>query len=110
MTVRGPRHSFEEFARLGQKFYDEKVVPTLRPEDKDLFVAIDIESGEFAIHPKDVQAIQLLYERCPDAQPWLMRVGHRGAYRMGMRSVMGCGKAFVLSINTDQTDDQSLPT
>jgi hypothetical protein len=83
MAVRQPRHSNEEFARLGKKYYDEKVVPALRPEDNDCFVAIDIESGEFAIHANDYQATENLLQRVPDAQIWLARVGHRAAYRMG---------------------------
>lgn len=83
MAVRGPRHSPEEFLRLGTKYYEENVVPTLRPEDQDCFVAIDIDSGDFAIHQDDYTATELLREKRPDAQTWLARVGHRAAYRFG---------------------------
>jgi hypothetical protein len=89
MAVREPRHSPEEFARRGKELYDEKVTPALRPEDQDCFVAIDIESGEFAIHADDYTATELLHMRRPDAQIWLARVGHRAAYRLGWHQPTG---------------------
>jgi hypothetical protein len=49
MAVRGPRYSKEEFARRGDEIYETKVRPHLKKKDKDRFVAIDIETGEWEI-------------------------------------------------------------
>jgi hypothetical protein len=86
MTGRQPRHSREEFARRGQEIYDQIVRPALRPEDENKFVAIDIESGNYEMDADDYTAVDRLYKRLPDAQPWLMRVGHPAAYQFGLRS------------------------
>jgi hypothetical protein len=32
-------------------------------------------------------AVDRLYERYPDAQPWVIRIGHRAVYRFGSRSL-----------------------
>jgi hypothetical protein len=89
MAQRGPRHSPEVFAQRGQEIYDRDIRPTLTPEDHNKFVAIDIESGAYEINPNDLAAIDRLYDRFQDAQPFLMRVGHRAAVRLSARSFLG---------------------
>jgi hypothetical protein len=32
-------------------------------------------------------ATDRLYDRYPDAQPWVIRIGHRAVYRFGSRSL-----------------------
>jgi hypothetical protein len=32
-------------------------------------------------------ATQQLYERIPDAQPWVVRIGYRAVHRFGARSL-----------------------
>jgi hypothetical protein len=93
MTSRQPRHSREEFARRGQEIYDQIIRPTLRPEDENKFIAIDIESGNYEMDPNDYTAVERLYKRLPDAQPWLMRVGHKAAYSVRVRSELHPGSA-----------------
>lgn len=83
MKTRTPRHSREEFKRLGEEIYERLVKPTLRPEDKGKLVAIDIESGEFEIDRRGYDASQKLFDRIPDAQIWLARVGSPAAVRIG---------------------------
>jgi len=83
MQTRTPRHSREEFKRRGEDIYERLVTPTLRPEDKGKLVAIDIESGEFEIDTKGYDASQKLFDRIPDAQIWLVRVGYPAAVRIG---------------------------
>ena len=89
MAVRGPRYSKEEFARRGQELYDRVVRPRLRPEDDFKFVAIDIETGEYEIDGDNHTAVRRLWDRLPDPQPWLMRVGEPAAYRLGFRAAPG---------------------
>lgn len=89
MATRQPRYSREEFSRRGQEIYDRVVRPALQPGDEDKFVAIDIESGSYEMDADDYTAVDRLLERLPDAQAWLMRVGHRAAHRFGARSYLG---------------------
>lgn len=85
---RGPRYSKEEFARRGDKIYEEKVRPNLKKKDMERFVAIDIETGEYEIAKVGLTAIHRLEARLPDPQIWLMRVGTKylctfGGHEMG---------------------------
>jgi hypothetical protein len=79
MSTRGPRYSKEEFARRGDAIYEKDIQPTLKPEDNDKYVAIDIETGEFEIDKNDYTATERLIARNPDSQVWVVRVGHPAA-------------------------------
>ena len=46
-------------------------------------VAIDVETGEFEVGDDTLTASNQLLTRCPDAQPWLVRIGHRAVHRFG---------------------------
>ena len=46
-------------------------------------MAIDIETGEFEMGDDALAASGELLARCPDAQPWLVRIGHRAVHRFG---------------------------
>ena len=48
----------------------------------DRVVAIDIETGEFEVADDPIAASDRLFVRCPDAQPRLVRIGHRALYRL----------------------------
>jgi hypothetical protein len=49
--------------------------------------ANDIETGEFEVDENVVPATNRLFERLPDAQPWIIRIGHRAVYHFGARSL-----------------------
>jgi hypothetical protein len=86
MPVRQPRYSKEEFARRGSELYDQQLRPLVEAGNRGKFVAIDIETGAYEVDADDYAATERLIERRPEAQIWLVRVGHRTAYRMGQRS------------------------
>lgn len=85
MAVLEPRYSKEEFARRGQAIYERDVCPHLEAGDAGKFVAIDIETGAYEMERDDYTATERLLARYPKAQIWLIRVGHRTAYRIGWR-------------------------
>lgn len=86
MTARPePRYSQEEFHRRGQAIYERDVQPQLKASEEGKFVAIDIETGAYEMDWDDFAATERLLARQPNAQIWLLRVGHRGAYRLGFR-------------------------
>ena len=83
MGVRKPRYSKEEFARRGQVLYEQQVRPQVEEGNRGRIVAIDIETGEFEVADDPLAASDQLFARCPDAQPWLVRIGHRALHRFG---------------------------
>ena len=87
MTVRQPRYSKEEFARRGQEIYESQVQSQVEQNNQGKIVAIDIETGTFEVDDTPMVAVDRLYERQPDAQPWVIRIGHRAVFRFGSRSL-----------------------
>jgi hypothetical protein len=87
VTVRQPRYSKEEFARRGTEIYESQVRSQVEEGNHGKIVAIDIETGAFEVADDTIAATSRLYERVPDAQPWVIRIGHRTVYRFGSRSL-----------------------
>ncbi|KYC38743.1 hypothetical protein WA1_36875 [Scytonema hofmannii PCC 7110] len=87
MAVRQPRYSKEEFARRGNEIYKSQVRQQVEEGNYGKIVAIDVESGAFEVADNTIAATDRLYERYPDAQPWVIRIGHRAVYRFGSRSL-----------------------
>ncbi|WP_448572619.1 hypothetical protein [Trichothermofontia sp.] len=87
MTVRQPRYSKEEFARRGHEIYEAQVRPQVEAGNYGKIVAIDIETGAFEVADTPIEAVDRLYEREPDAQPWVIRIGHQAVFRFGSRSL-----------------------
>ncbi|MGF1481909.1 MAG: hypothetical protein ACFB4I_20920 [Cyanophyceae cyanobacterium] len=87
MMLRQPRYSKEEFARRGQEMYESQVRLHVEEGNDGKIVAIDIETGAFEVADTPIMATEQLYKRYPDAQPWVIRIGHRAVYRFGSRSL-----------------------
>lgn len=79
------RYSKEEFARRGDAIYEKDVRPQLKPTDEGKFAAIDIDSGIYEIDADELKAGNRLRARIPEAQIWMVRVGHRSVHRIGAR-------------------------
>jgi len=87
MTVRHPRYSKEEFAQRGNELYESQVRSKVEEGNLGRIVAIDIETGAFEVADTAIAATDQLYSRYPDAQPWVIRIGHQAVYRFGSRSL-----------------------
>jgi hypothetical protein len=87
MIVRQPRYSKEEFARRGDEIYEAQVRQQVEAGNHGKVVAIDIETGAFELDDMPMVAVDRLYEKYPNAQPWVVRIGHRAVFRMGSRSL-----------------------
>jgi len=81
-----PTLSKKAFAQRGETIYQANVHPRINSDDDGKFVAIDIVSGDFEIHPDELRASDLLAARHVDAQIWLRRIGRDYAHRFGPRS------------------------
>jgi hypothetical protein len=77
------RRSFEETARLGDAIYEGTVRTRVEGEHWGEIVAIDVDSGEYAIAEDALTAAQDLRVRRPNADVWLVRVGSRTLDRIG---------------------------
>ena len=87
MTVRQPRYSKDEFARRGNELYENRIRPEVEEGNLGKVVAIDIETGAFKVADTAIAATDELYEQYPDAQPWVIRIGHPTLYRFGSQSL-----------------------
>jgi hypothetical protein len=79
------RYSKEAFARRGDATYERDVRPQLKLTDEGKFAAIDIDSGAFEVDRDELKAGNKLRARLPEAQIWIVRVGHRSVHRIGGR-------------------------
>jgi len=84
MSVRQPRLSKEEHARLGADIYEQRVRPQVESGNHGRIVAIDVDTGEFEVADHTLAAAERLLARLPDAQIWFVRIGHRGVHRFGL--------------------------
>jgi hypothetical protein len=87
MKVRQPRYSKEEFARRGNEIYETQIRQQVEEGNHGKLVAIDIETGAYELADTPIEAVDRLYEQYPDAQPWVIRIGHRAVFRFGSRSL-----------------------
>jgi hypothetical protein len=86
MSVRTPRYPKEEFARRGEEIYDRDIRPIVEANHKGKIVAIDIETAQYEIGENVLVTSKALQARNPDAQIWVVRIGHRAVHRIGLRS------------------------
>ena len=87
MVVRQPRYSKEEFAQRGDRWYETQIRQQVEAGNHGKIVAIDIKTGAFELADDTITATDRLYERVPNAQPWVIRIGHHTVYRFGSRSL-----------------------
>jgi hypothetical protein len=87
VTTTQPRYSKEEFARRGEEIYQSQIRSQVEEGNEGKIVAIDIETAAFEVADNTIDATDRLYDRYPDAQPWVIRIGHRAVYRFGSRSL-----------------------
>lgn len=87
MTVRQRRYSKEELAQRGQELYETQIRQKVESGNFGKVVAIDIETGNYEVADNVLPATRHLFERNPDAQPWVIRIGHRSVYHFGARSL-----------------------
>jgi hypothetical protein len=86
MAVRQPRYSKEEFAQRGDALYESQIRSQVEAGNHGKIVAIDIETGAFEVADDILPATDRLFDRFPDAQPWIVRIGHRVVHGASKKS------------------------
>ena len=82
-------YTLDELARLGDELYDREVLPQTTDADRGRYVAIDVETGAFAIDPNQLAAADRVRAHNPDAQIWFRRVGLTYVHRFLSRTRLG---------------------
>ena len=84
MEVTMPRRQREETARLGREIYERDIRRRIEADHHGEIVAIDVDSGEWAIAGSVVDARERLQTLRPHAVDVLFeRVGYRTLYSFG---------------------------
>jgi len=78
-------YSPEEVVRLGKRLYEERVKPEVEPQHLGKFLALDIDTGHYALGKDSRTALQAARTQWPDAPLFLMRVGFPTAVKLGGR-------------------------
>ena len=73
-------YPYGEVSARGEAIYRDQILPRESPP-KGVFVAIDIDSGDYEIHERDTTAMNRLVKRRPIAMTFLMRAGYPAAYK-----------------------------
>jgi hypothetical protein len=87
MAATKRRYRKEEFAKRGDAIYERDILPKLAAQDVGKFLAIDIETGEYAIAADEMKAGDKLLARVPEAQIWMVRIGYAATHSFGGRQV-----------------------
>lgn len=78
----------EEIARLGQEIYQRDIRRRVETLHHGEVVAIDVDTGSWAMGENVIAATDGLREKRPEAvDVWLLRVGHRTLHHFGGRPV-----------------------
>ena len=76
------RYSKEEAARRGDEIYEQKIRPQVEGKYKNQVVAIDIETGAYAIGDSVLEASKELSGLQEIKDVWFVRIGHRTLHRI----------------------------
>jgi len=72
----------KETVEKGQRIYDEKLKDKLEREALDKYVAIDIKTEDYFVGHTPEEALGTAKTNNPQGVFYLVRVGHKGAFRL----------------------------
>lgn len=79
-----PRMSIDKTIRLGREIYKREILPQVKDDHFGEYVAIDAATGEWEMAETEMDAVDRLQERCPDAVDVMTeRVGFRAPVSFG---------------------------
>ncbi len=81
LTTHVPQIDWHEFAEKGRAIY-EQLKDQLLPQYKGWFIAIDPDTGDYALGRTDIEADQAMKARHPGKVFYLMRLGYRAAGKL----------------------------
>lgn len=75
--------SRDQVAARGEEMYESQIRPLVERQFQGMYLAIDVDSGEYEVAGEDLIATKRLLARCPQAVVYGLRIGHPAAYRLG---------------------------
>ena len=81
-------YTAEAIADRGKAIY-QRLRDAVETEHNGKFLVIDIETENYEIDVQGTVAVNCLLSKHPDAVIYLLRIGHRTAYRIGFRGTYG---------------------
>ena len=92
VTLNAPTRPTEEIARLGKEIYERDIRPKVEADHVGKYVAIDIETGDWAIADCEREALERLRAQHPGTIDVLLeRVGYRALRSFGAGSLRRAG-------------------
>ncbi|MBC6418687.1 MAG: hypothetical protein GDA44_07770 [Prochloron sp. SP5CPC1] len=79
------RYPLEEIAQRGDEIYEQNIRVRVENAHEGKVVAIDIETGAYALGDNAVIAARQLRSQYPLAEVWFVRVGDRALHRLSSR-------------------------
>ena len=86
-----PTRPNEEIARLGKAIYERDIRQQVEADYHGKVVAIDVDSGDYAIADTGLAAADALRERRPAPDVWAVRVGYPTLRTFGGSSPRSAG-------------------
>jgi hypothetical protein len=83
MVRRQPCYSIDEVGDRGTELYETKIRPLVEAGNTGRYLAIDIETGDYAVADQRYDACMMLIDKNPDVQIWIIRIGHVAAAKFG---------------------------
>lgn len=84
MALQYPNDAAEDIARRGDEIYDQQVRAHVKAGNEGNVVAIDVETGAYAVGKTALAASKRLRSQHPEAEIWFVRIGHRALHRIGI--------------------------
>ena len=79
-----PTRPLEDIAHMGDDIYERDIRSHVETSHHGEIVAIDVDSGSWAIAESELAAAERLRSQCPGAaNVWLLRVGYRAIASIG---------------------------
>ena len=75
--------STQSVAQRGREIYEANIRADVEPEHEGRFLAVDVESGQYALADEELEAFAQVREKAPEGTLFLIRVGYRAAHRIG---------------------------
>ncbi len=83
MPMGHPRLDSEEIAERGQALYEQAIRDLLDSSARGKFLVLDVETGDYELDFDELAAVKRAREKHPAAAFYVLRVGHRTAFRLG---------------------------
>jgi hypothetical protein len=75
--------TIDEIAERGTQLYETKIRPLVEDGNVGRYLAIDVETGDYAVADQRHDAVTKVREKNPNAQMWGLRIGHIAAASFG---------------------------